>query len=311
LAALGAPRKPAVPLTIADPVTYWTDGRFAEMVPPIRLPTSPDGNDHITVWLRIPDGQRVRVERTGERSSLVYPPGTVADRVEMREPASVDGQHVWHVTDVRGTRLGEDGRERFHSLQPAAPNSAGLEGFEWRRDDADGERIATEGLADIVGGRLRDANATRRARIVDRMRSLNHCQPCHEHDRPERTRISEGTPRRPTDSAGFYVILSTLSDSAPLESHRPRELNADDSFVTVRCGSSAASLVNTGRGQEYRCEDDQVPVARLDLSRALSAVDPHALAVCRSRRYLYEHMDEAARTAFAPAFVGCGIRASE
>jgi hypothetical protein len=302
-------RNHAVPLSIADPQMHWAGGGFVEMVPPIRLPTSLGGYDHITVWLRVPDGRPVRVEHDGERLTLVYPPGTVADRVEMREPSHIDGAHAWRVTDVRGTRLDDDGRERFHVLQAAARDGLSLAGFEWRRDDPSGVRAANAGLEELLRrGRLRDVDERKRAQAIDRLLRLNDCQPCHEHDRSERTRYTEGGPRRATDRAGFYVILSVLADAAPLENHRPREANVDDPFVTVSCGEDEASLVTTDTGPRYTCPDDRVPFARMDVARALAAGQPHAGAVCSSRRYLHEHMDDEARAAFAPSFAECGIR---
>ena len=104
-------------------------------------------------------------------------------------------------------------------------------------------------------------------------------------------RIADGGPRRATDDAGFYGVLGVLADAAPLEDHRPRDRNADDPFVAIA-----------------RPGDGGVPRAALDLPRALAAGAPHAAAVCRSRRYLFDHMDPDARAAFAPAFSECGIR---
>ena len=302
-ASIGQRRHAPAPVEIADPATHWTADGFAEMVPPIRLPTSTNGHDHITVWLRVPDGAGIRVEHDGDRLTLVYPPGTVADRVEMREPADADDEHAWRVVDVRGTRLG-DGDEYFHTLQPISRGARSLAGFEWVRSDPSAERAATDSLEGLWrGGLLRDARPEWQSREVDRLRRLNRCEECHEHERPERTRRTEGGPRRATDRAGFYVPFSVLRDDAPLEEHRPRDLNADDPFVVVSCGDQAASRV----GEAFRCADDDVPVGHFDLGRALAAGDRHAVAVCRSRRYLHDHMDHQARAAFASAFTSCGL----
>jgi len=260
-------RAPAVSrVEIPNPRSYW-EREFVEMVPPIRLPTSLSGDDHITVWLRIPPGRQVSVAPDG---AITYPAGTIADRVELDEPPS-DGIHRWQVKDVRGTRLEKDG-EWFHCL---GPSGVKVSGFEWRRDDEAAERTATDGLARTVwSGRL------------DRLRRLNHCQECHQHDQPAIVNRSDGGPRRATDSAGWYVILSVLSDSAPLSTHRPRDLNGDDPFIAIDSGS---------------------PVARIDMARAIASGDTHALAVCRSRRYLHEHMDGRARAAFIRVFAECGL----
>jgi hypothetical protein len=86
-------------------------------------------------------------------------------------------------------------------------------------------------------------------------------------------------------------MLDVLSDAAPLEDHRPRDLNAGDPLVTIT-----------------RATSDAVPRARVDVPRALVSGRPHELAVCRSRRYLFNHMDDGARRAFAAAFADCSIR---
>jgi len=269
-----------------------------------------NGDDHLTVWLHVPDGGRIGVARADGRATLVYPAGTIADRVEMREPAGVDGEHAFRVIDVRGTRIAEDG-EYFHCLQPSAAEEPPLVGFEWRRGDDDAERRATDGIAELVRARLTGADDEARRSAAERFRRLNRCASCHDHDRPERTRVSEGGPRRATDRAGFYVVLGVLGDAAPLETHRPRDLNAGDPYVTVSCGASAARLdagaSGAATGAAYTCPDGRVPVARFDVARALAAGQRHAVEVCRSRRYLYEHMDGAARDAFAPAFEACAL----
>jgi hypothetical protein len=93
--------------------------------------------------------------------------------------------------------------------------------------------------------------------------------------------------------------------SSPLEQHRPRDLNADDPFVSVHCATLAMTPVQIG--STYSCVDGSVPLARLDLARGLAFGRPHELAVCDSRRYLFDHMDDSARNAFAAAFAECGI----
>lgn len=296
-------RPPAIErIEIDDPVAHWIDGGFVEMVPAIRLPTTPSGNDRITSWLRIPDGERIGV-RTLKDGRIVptYPDGTLADRIELREPATgPEGIHAWNVIDVRGTQLDGDA-ERFHCLQPAGDGT--LAGFAWARGDADAERAAADQLVDLVASaqptnthadRTLDgqpSNADPRAARLERLRRLTHCEPCHVHGRRERTQISEGGPHRATDGAGFYSILAVLTDESPLEDHRPRDLNAGDPFIT---------LTHPSRGA--------VPRARLDLPRALATNRDHERAVCQSRRYLFDHMHDDARHAFAAAFAACGLR---
>jgi len=292
-------------MEVADPQAYWPEGGFAELVPPIRLPTSLDATDHITIWLRIPENGRIGVGGASEHPTLIYPRGTVADRIEMREPAGAATRHDWAVMDVRGTTIGQDGTQVFHCLQPTGAGGA-LAGFEWRRGDERAEHAAADGLVAIaIGGRLAGAPEHVRAAFGERLRKLNRCAACHEPERAARTRAAERGPRRATDGAGFYGVLDALADAAPLEGHRPRELNGQDPFISVSCGSVVAPKRDADGG--FACPDGGLPVARFDLARARAESHPHALAVCRSRRYLFDHMDGAARAAFEAAFTECGI----
>jgi hypothetical protein len=122
---------PLEPIAIADPAAHWPGGGFVEMVPAIRPPTSLAGDDRITTWLRIPDGGAIGVRRLDDGRAVVrYPPGTIADRVELREPVSApDDDHAWRVIDVRGTARRRRPRA-FHCLQPtgAATRSPGSPG---------------------------------------------------------------------------------------------------------------------------------------------------------------------------------------
>ena len=287
----GCSRSPAVErIEIDDPVAHWIDGGFVEMVPSIRLPTTPSGNDRITNWLRVPDGERIGVRKLNDgRIVPIYPDGTIADRIELREPATrPEGIHAWNVIDVRGTQLDGD-TERFHCLQPTADGA--LVGFVWSRGDGAAEHAAADQLVDLVAHhRPGGENDSHTARL-ERLRRLTHCEPCHVHGRRERTQISEGGPHRPTDGAGFYSILAVLTDESLLEDHRPRDLNAGDPFVT---------MTRPRRGA--------VPRARVAFVRALAAGRDHERAVCKSRRYLFDHMNDEARGAFADAFAACSIR---
>jgi hypothetical protein len=89
--------------------------------------------------------------------------------------------------------------------------------------------------------------------------------------------------------------------------HRIRDLNADDPYVTVWCGNEPVHATVSGAARWYVCPGGQAPLGKLDLAAALRARDPHALQLCASRSYLYRHMDERAREAFAQAFQECGI----
>lgn len=257
-------------MTIDDPRAHWPGAGFVEMVPEIRLPTSRDGLDRITIWLRVPADRRIDVRRLADgRVVPSYPVGTVADRVELVEPADDRDDHLWQVSDVRGTTLDDDGEE-FHCLRPEGDR---LTGYTWRRGDARAEQLAADRLF----------------AAAPRLKRLAHCEGCHDHDRREHTALVDAGPRRATDDAGFYGVLSVLSDTAPLEDHRPRDLEGDDRFVAITRTPST------------------IPIAHADVARAVASDRPHERAVCRSRRYLYEHMTEAAREAFATEFADCAI----
>jgi hypothetical protein len=268
-------------IRIDDPDQHWRSAGFVEMVTPLEPPTTAGGRDRITVWLELPDGEAI------ERGpALRYPAGTVADRVEY-----IDGR----IADVRGTRFTTGGVELFHVLRA---DGEALAGYEWRRGDADLERRATELATALVEPAARE-----------RFRRFNDCASCHQHDRPQATRDDGVGPPRATDSSGLYQVLAVLSDAAPLDHHRPRELNVDSPYLRVDCSDGTMPrLHDDGRGaRHYVCASHGVPVGHVELERARQAGDARALAVCRSRRYLREHMAPDARAAFAPAFAVCGF----
>src|SRR5215470_10477039 len=166
-------------IRIADGDQHWRANGFVEMVTPLAPPTSGDGGDRITVWLKLPDGEAI-----ARGPSLRYAPGTVADRVEYLAGA---------IADVRGTRFVADGGELFHVLRR---DGDALAGWEWRRGDAELEQRATERVAALVSPPARD-----------RVRRFNECASCHQHDRPPAERADAPGPRRATDSSGLYQML--------------------------------------------------------------------------------------------------------
>src|SRR5262249_47634760 len=87
----------------------WIDRGYAEMVAPLRLPSRLDDSSAIEIWLKLPDQGKITVKHLPDqkRDTLVYPPGTIADRLELLEAGK-------RVADVRGTELFEGGREAFH-----------------------------------------------------------------------------------------------------------------------------------------------------------------------------------------------------
>jgi hypothetical protein len=224
--------------------------------------------------------------------SLRVPPGTVADRVETRGEGGVD---------VRGTRFGERGAELFHVFHSDAKTpGAPVSGWEWPRGDERLQREATEKLAASLRGQPQAE--------IDMLRGFNECARCHEHERAPLTRVDVRAPRRATDGSGLFELLAVLRDDAPVEANRPRDMNVGLPFVEVRCGAARAELQARPDGaRRFACPGGAVPIARLDVATALAANDEHALAVCRSRRFLFEHMDEASRALFKDGFAACAI----
>jgi hypothetical protein len=112
-----------------------------------------------------------------------------------------------------------------------------------------------------------------------------------------------------TDADGFYQPITVLTDSMTLVNMRPWDLNVDDPYITVWCEKARARL--TTKGNDYRrylCPGNGMPVGKLDMAAALAHRDPHALAVCAARKYLYAHMTAGDRKDFASGFAECSIR---
>ena len=266
------------------------DARFgapewALMTSPIEPPVSADGAQRIMVWLRVPRGGAIDARLVGERWVLAYPPGTVADRVELR----VDGARTEPI-DVRGTEL-LGASEKFHALHE---NQRGaLEGFAWNRGDVSAQERAIASLAKTVA-RARTGDARFFCQTGD-------CARCHVHDKPERLDGGDGLPPLATDDAGFYRITTVLEDRAPLAESRDRDVNLESAWVSVTCASGPPVVT----GEIARCPRGDVPIARYDTRGALAADDPHAHGVCASREWLRARMTERARAAFASAFEEC------
>jgi hypothetical protein len=296
------PAAVVAPVAIEEPATYWERSGFVEMVPPIRLPSA-EGRERIAVWLRIPDGERIGVvPGAGGRPTLTFPSGAVADRLDMR-----DGEEAGSVQDVRGTRF-ELGREVFHVLRPIGPSR--LVGVEWPRGDEAASREATATMrAQLAWAMGTNAATLRGRRALDLFERLNDCGGCHVHNKPEERASANrsGLPNRASDANGLYTIATVLDVGAPLETHRALDRNENDPYVSVAClDGNTARLQPRGEQRHFVCADGSVPYATLDLERALAHEDPHARAVCRSRRYLYDHMDATGRSTFAAAFTACG-----
>ena len=275
-------------LEITDGPGHWRAAGFVEMVSPIRLPTSVDSRENIQVWLALPATPLAVVEAGGS-ATLRYPPGTAADRVEL-----VGGK----VADVRGTTFGADGDERFHVYR--ATRAGALVGYQWRRANERESREAQASLDELL--RSEGESESMRAEF----RHFNECANCHQAGQPPHTNPGAASPHRGTDASGLFAVATVLTDRAPVETHRPRDANADDPFVSVWCGAVRATLQSEPNGaRRFVCSDGAVAEARLDLRGALAVGDAHAEAVCRSRAYLFEHLDATGRATFASSFQPC------
>jgi hypothetical protein len=231
--------------------------------------------------------------------------------VEYLRFSTAGGGTALTVVDVRGTRIGPEGRQRFLCLRPVSGEpGAPLLGWSWPAGDEQAQAEATrriEALAARAGTPVEEPPLT--GADLDALVRLNDCGRCHVPDHRRETSIAAAPlPRRETDASGFYLPLSVLHDEVALAATRPLELNAADPYVTVRCGERPARLFRDDEGWvRFRCPDGRVPTGRRDVAAGLAAGDPYTLRVCRARRYLYDHMDAAARAAFADSFRACAI----
>ncbi len=271
-------------------ISQWSEEGFVELVPPIRPPTSSDGSDRITVWIRLPAGAQIRTENTSGEPRLRMPIGAELDRVEVTQHGDCASAVV---EDVRGTRFQADG-EVFHVFRR---REGLLWGLEWARGDAVAQLEADQ----LLAARLPQG-------VRDRLVQLNQCAGCHVSDKPPSSRAGEDElPHRKTDASGLYQPQSVLERESPVEFSRPHDPNLADPFVRTRCATGELTMREVRGSKSPRCTDGSVPLARLDVQSALAAGDEHARAVCASRSFLWKHLDEAGRAAFAEAFLDCGI----
>lgn len=301
----------------------WAKQGFVEMTPPVRLPSDGTARDKIEVWLRIPEGARIRTAKLPDgRATIAFPPGTIADRVESwgyekSDAAAATTSTSWKysVTDVRGTRLGAGGKEMFHVFVPTgAEPHARLVGWEWPRGDRLQERAATSFLVSqletlrTIQDRGLPQTADERRTLIEDYRRNNNCAKCHAHDKPVQVMRGRGI-HRATDANGFYVPLSVLMDTVPLETHRARDMNAGDPFLTFTCPHGDGPVLAEGAAgaRDHRCLEGGAPSATLDVKRARAANDPRTVALCKARAYLRDHMDDAGRALFADAFAACNL----
>lgn len=302
---LAWPSDPVTRVTIDDPAQHWEREGFVEMVPAIRLPSSSAAAKDVAVWLKIPEHGVIQTRWSEARAAwvLVFPPGTVADRVEQR-----GGVGKRSVVDVRGTRIDEDQAEWMHTLRRAQTGiNAPLFGYEWPRSDPEAHQRATDNLIDELSSIAPAIKmpAERRERHLESIRRKNECASCHTHERPDNTVEGEhGLVNRGTDASGLFTPQTVLMDAVVLERYGGVDPNLDDPAIRVVCpDGSEAERRNKNKRLRAVCPDRGVPVATLDFAR----IDDQRLTkLCRARRYLHEHLDEQGREAFAGALAACG-----
>jgi hypothetical protein len=285
---------------LPNDINYWKNNKFAKMVGLLQLPSDKAGSDRIEVWIKIPKGQVVTVRGLPwqDRYSLVYPAGTIADRVELADN---------RIEDVRGARIDDEGHTLFHVYEPAPKkNQNKIFGLEWlREDDPQKSNIADE----VVGRALVKLYYPTPEKVnpkeIESFLRHNRCTNCHMPD-VSRAKTSPFL-RYESDSRGFFQPLTVLEDRISVRDHRAWDLNADDPFVTVWCGDKKTAALTDGEKRGYKCENSVSPEGTLDTSAALDAGNAHALDLCAARKYLYDHMDEKARSAFSVSFQACGL----
>ncbi len=245
------------------------DAGAIEIVPAVHFPQPADGS--VRVWLSLPEGSTLGVEEGADgRLGFTYPPGTVADRVEILGQG--DEQRV---VDIRGTSIDDDGRAWHHVYRPTRRNPrAPLVGAEWLADDP---ALQARGSA-LLLSQLREGGVTG---DLGGIAAKLDCDGCHREGRPDNARVGEyGLVARGTDGAGFFTPSTLLARDVPLERYGAVDPNRGDRFVVARCADGSPQAARGG------CADGSVPRASLTLEAALAAGDAHALAHCATWRAL-------------------------
>jgi hypothetical protein len=281
-------RDTLVPVDLPGADDYFAKNGYTELVPPVRLPTDAEGRARIRVWLKLPKRGSIDLDAAGR---LRMPDETVVERAE-----SIDDR----VVDVRGTRFDDGGKEWRHVYRRAGDR---LVGVEWPRDDGGAEKRARARIDELVQGSEPDGGA--HDQMIARWHALEDCSQCHKKDRDEATVVG-ALPNRATDGSGLFVPTTVLADAAPLERHRPRDLNLDDHFIRITCARGAAMIAaDKEGGRQPRCTDGGVPRATLDVAGALAVGDKHAKEMCASRRWLASRLTDKARARFKDAIAEC------
>jgi hypothetical protein len=285
-------------LTLDAPTDHHARHGFVNMVAPIHLPSSRADADQVEVWLRVPDGAEIEARPgPGGEPLLEFPIGTVADRVEF-----VGLGPSRRVVDIRGAEIVE-GDQLFHVYRPTAPRSdAPLFGVQWRREDVEAHRGATDRLVAKLAKVEEIEELAKREAFLRDVRGKNACMPCHAPARPENVQPREhGLVNRGTDHSGFFTPSTVLRDEIPLESYAAHDLSLRDPAIEVSCAEG-------GELEGRTCTNGQVPRGKWSFVRAWSLNPGRARQVCAARRYLVERMSEQARAIFGASLTPCNQR---
>lgn len=319
-----------VPLSIEDPEAYYSPARgWIELVPPLSLPSNEASVDQVAIMLRLPDDAAIRVvdgppsagTAPAPAPTLAWPPGTELDRLEW-----VGTGEKRSLADIRGTRIDAEGKAFDHTLRRTQLRAnAPMTGFEWPQGDASAHAAATEALVATMRTHPPAANmksAKAKDRYLAGIASKNECGRCHVPLRPQNQAPNQhGLVDRGTDANGFFTPATAFAELIPLERYGQHDRNIGREFVGFACSADAEPRThrplleekNKGKradGGELRgprrvvC-DRGVPLGHLDVRAAVAAKDPRALAVCATRRALFEHLDVAGRARFADAMAAC------
>jgi hypothetical protein len=288
-------------IRIAEPRDHFSREGYVQMVPPLLLPRRNE-RSRVEVWLKLPTGRPIAKRIQGGTPLLELPPGSRAARVESLAVGDDPETWAFSVADVRGTQFNADG-ELFFALRPENRRfDSALLGWSWRRSSSEEQARASEHLAELAAS-IVAPHLPQREKAATRYK--NACATCHQHGRRVNERPGEhGVANRATDASGCYQIQNVLVSHLPLETYFPLETNLDSPFVSFDCGDQEA-LVDWSE-RRVSCADGRIPWGRLDVRAALRGADEHARAVCASRKYLYDHLDEPGRRAFHDGFEECG-----
>jgi hypothetical protein len=286
---------------IVDPMTFHVREGFVRMEPPVHLPTSAPAIDQVEIWLRLPPTGTIELSEMGdEPGRLVFPPGTIADRVEFFDTGAQR-----RIVDIRGTTIRAQGQD-FHAYRPAGSQpSSKLIGVQWSRDDAALQAPATQRFLDRIGAAppIRDVPQPARGRVLESVRAKNDCNACHAEGRPDNTTLGEhGLVNRGTDGSGLFSPATVLLDEGLLETYGVDDRSTSDPALSLSCGERAATPEEIGA---RRCAGAQVMRGRVDWARLYDTDGARAERICGSRRTLWDRMSTAARARYPAALEPC------